>query len=87
MMRGILYILRILYFNTKKVRLKRPWRLRLALGPGAFQYQKGAIKTQLTMFDSHALGEFQYQKGAIKTIDTILDVVPRFTISIPKRCD
>jgi len=47
MMRGILYILRILYFNTKKVRLKQGQRLQSLDEIAIFQYQKGAIKTPL----------------------------------------
>ena len=55
-------------FNTKKVRLKRESGTDHLGTDTIFQYQKGAIKTELTLaYLRSGRPLFQYQKGAIKT--------------------
>ena len=54
-------------FNTKKVRLKPRRARRLVFRATPFQYQKGAIKTQVSNIMDTVQYSFQYQKGAIKT--------------------
>ena len=84
MMLAVLWLKRMLYFNSIKVQLKPIISLLGITAPTVFQFHKGTIKTTCRKCEEGRQTLFQFHKGTIKTseLQSFNTVVPN-EISIP----